>query len=626
VLDATDIVRLVGEHVTLRPKGREYVGLCPFHDDHRPSMYVVPSKGIYHCFSCGAGGDAFGFVMNYHKMSFREALEYLAERAGVVLTARRAGAGAPADGGEAGEPALSRRAILAANQAAWAFFRVVLNHAEHGRAAREMIERRGLSREMVTLFGLGAAPEKWDGLAATIAAKGMDAAPFAAAGLLKRREGTGGAGGAAGYYDAFRHRLVFPIQDQIGRVVGFGGRRLSDEKRSDGSEEAKYLNSAESAAFDKGSTLYGLHQAAPALRSTRTAVVVEGYLDAIACHQAGIGNAVATLGTALTAGSARVLRRQCERAVLVFDGDEAGRRAARRAIEVFFAEPIDVRIARLDGVTDAKDPDELLRRPGGRALFERALAQAADPLAVMLEQVRGELEGRGVSGQARVAEEFLDRLADLGLGRVEPLRKQIIVRRLSEMTRVDADTLFSALGSRAGRAGAAAGAGTEPARAPRRLTLGERLLGCVMCDPRLAYTLGEGEEALIVDDLGADPPVRRVAEAALGLARAGDEPSLAAVLGVLEDAAEQSAATAIVSEVDRLAERAVDRVRSLWTEWMAEARRARAEREAGVGPGEKADEPGSGAEPWEGALDRLARLRTLAATVGKDRRTIPSGR
>jgi DNA primase len=355
VLDATDVVQLIGEHVALKARGREFIALCPFHDDHKPSMYVVPAKQIYHCFSCGAGGNALTFVMEYHKMAFREALEHLAQRAGVELTPWKPGAAAGAAAGSqeqrgGGAP---RQEVLAANRAAADFFERMLAREDLGRAAREVIARRGISPEMVESFRLGAAPEMWDGLQRTISHKNAPAGPFLAAGLLKQRN-------EGGLYDAFRNRLMFPIQDQTGAVVAFGARRINEE------DEPKYLNSPDSVVFNKSATLYGLHQAARTIQRTRTAIVTEGYMDVIACHQAGVTNAVAALGTAMTRENAKILRRLCDTVVLLFDGDEAGQRAADRAVEVFFAEPVDVRIAVLPPDAGAKDPDELLKQEGGR--------------------------------------------------------------------------------------------------------------------------------------------------------------------------------------------------------------------------------------------------------------------
>jgi DNA primase len=613
VLDATDIVQLVGEHVSLKPKGREYVGLCPFHDDHRPSMTVVPHKRIYHCFSCGAGGDAIAFVMNYHKMGFREALEHLARRANIELTPWRGGESRRDQGG------VTRDAILSANLTAADFFRTILQHPEHGRAARELISRRGISPDMVQLFGLGAAPDRWDGLLQVIQKKRLPVEPFVAAGLLKTRA-------SGGQYDAFRNRLIFPITDQIGRVIAFGGRRLNDEKREDGTEEAKYLNSAESIAFDKSATLFGLHQAAPEIRRKRTAIVTEGYMDAIACHQAGITNVVATLGTALTAANARILRRQCETVILLFDGDEAGQRAAERAVEVFFAEPIDVKIAMLSSVTDAKDPDELLKREDGLDVFGRVIEAAVDPLTLLMDRIKAEMIGRGIAGRARVLDEFIARLVALGLGRVDPIRKQLILTRLTAVAGVDWETIVKAVGQRtsAARPRPAAPAAEAPAPAagttvsadapPSSQGLRERLLGCILCDPALLYSLGPEEADLLNPDGYAWPPYRVVARAVGELDEAGEQPTLSAVLGVLEDPEAQRAATALASEVDRLAERVPERVHALWNEWLAQVRRRRAY---------EAAHAAGGSSDWDALAARIEALRELATTVGLDPAAMP---
>lgn len=616
VLDATDIVRLISDHLQLKPKGREYVGLCPFHDDHAPSMFVVPHKQIYHCFSCGAGGNALGFVMNYHKMSFREALEHLAERAGVKLAPRKlfrpASSGAPGamepDAGD-DEPSsvTSRAGLLKATASAQGFFRAILAHPEHGRAARETIEKRAISPEMVEEFALGAAPDKWDGLALTIASKGLPVEPFRALGLLKQRENS------PGLYDAFRNRLMFPIQDQIGRVIGFGGRRLDDE------DEPKYINSAESPLFDKSTTLYGLHQATQAIRQSRTAIVTEGYMDTIACHQAGVRSAVATLGTALTPGNARVLRRLCDTVVLLFDGDEAGQKAAERGVEVFFAEPVDVRIAMLSTVTDAKDPDELLKRDGGRELFDQAIAMAIDPLELLFARVRRQLGASGLSARSKGVDEFVSRLVDLGLERVDKLRYQLIVKRLAEIAGVDWETITSAVAARRARAGARPRPGQPaPAARPeaRPLTTGETLLGCILNDPALPLSLGEDEWSALDPDAFEDEASAAVARAVSELIIAEGEPSLPGVLGATDDPALQRAATRLAREVERLTESDADRLKRLWREALALARAHKAREEIR----QTVEAP---AESDESTLQNIQRLRALRPGMSNDTRVAP---
>lgn len=607
VLEATDIVRLIGEQLALRPKGRELVGLCPFHNDHKPSMCVVPHKQIFHCFSCGAGGDALRFVMDYHKMSFREALQHLADRAGIKLTPWRP-TGAMGHEGAAGqeEEQTPRSAMLGANQTACDFFRAILRHEEHGRAAREIIERRGIAPEMVEAFALGASPDKWDGLLLTAQKKGLDLTSFRAAGLFKSREG-------GGVYDSFRNRLMFPIHDQIGRVVGFGGRKIREE------DEPKYLNSAESAVFDKSTTLYALHQGAQAIRTSRRAVVVEGYMDAIACHQAGVKNAVATLGTALTIGNARVLRRLCDTVILLFDGDEAGMKAAERAVEVFFAEPIDVRIATLAPHTDAKDPDELLKREGGREVLERVFAAAVDPLDLLFARMRSATDGQGLAARSRLIDDFTTRLVSLGLSTLEPVRYQLIIRRIAEVAGVDWHTIAQSLSQKVARNRARPAPmdpredREAPAAGPVRLSPQDHLLGCLMCDPELWNRLKEEEWDLVSPDAFAHGPARRVA-AAMADIRLHEEPTtLGAVLAALEDAESQRFATHAASEVDRLTNADGATLVSHFTERLREVLLQRTVRR-----------PASQVEPTgEDWMQAVLRQRELRAAVGHDPTRLP---
>lgn len=568
VLDATDIVRLIGEHLALKQKGREYVGLCPFHDDHSPSMCVVPHKQMYHCFSCGAGGDAITFVREYHKMSFREALEHLAERAGIQLTpralfgpAQRSGqsGGEPGVGEHDERPTISRATLLAANQTAAGFFRAILNHPEHGKPGRDLIARRGLSPEMVQAFDLGLAPDMWDGLLQTITRKGMDLGTFRAAGLLKAREN------GSGYYDSFRNRLIFPIHDQLGRVIAFGGRRIND------ADDPKYLNSPESEVFNKSATLYGLHQAAQEIRRTRQVVVCEGYMDAIACHQAGITNVVATLGTALTATNARILQRLCDTVILLFDGDAAGRKAAERAVEIFFAEPVDVRIATLAAKTDAKDPDELLKRPGGTDVLREVFKAAIDPLELLFARVRDDLSGQGLSVRGRVVNDFVARLCELGLERVDKVRLQLIYKQLSSIAGVDWDTIASEVADRRRRVRPRLTSDAPMPEPKRPLTVSEHLLGCVLCEPSLQHSLTEEQSPLLDPESFDAGPMREVARAVASLVVDEQPPSLQAVLGVLDDVRAQAAAARLAQVVETLTEGDSDRLHSHWRERLREA-------------------------------------------------------
>ncbi len=629
VLDATDIVRLVGEHITLRPKGREYVCLCPFHDDHKPSMYVVPAKQIYHCFSCGAGGNAIDFAMNYHRMEFLEALRFLADRASIELTPVKRGAGGGSGGAEAGEDAGPSRADLAqANDLAAGFFRTILRHPQHGAAARAVVERRGIAPEMVEAFQIGAAPERWDGLVKTIEKRDLPIEWFDAAGLLKRRE-------QGGWYDAFRNRLVFPIHDQIGRAIAFGARKIDE------ADEPKYLNSPETRLFDKGATLYGLHQAFRAIQNERTAVVTEGYMDVIACHQAGFRNVVATLGTALTTKHAAALRRMCDVVVLLFDADDAGARAADRALEVFFAEQVDVRIAVLP---EGKDPDELFKVEGGAEKFRLAVERAVDSLDYWFRRRSERLAGAGLSARTRIVDEEIDRLLELGLDGTTPIRRRLIVRRLAGLAKVDEGTILTALerkNRRAGRPAAAAGRDGAVAAEATQAAFGqaEHALGCLLCDPSLAGFFGAEVDDILEEGAYPPGPARQVAQAVAARISSSaheDAPdaTLSHVLIALEDAEARRLATRLAAETERITDHDSNRLREhfracvkgarLVLERASRDRMAAAETAAGV---ETVDgvSAGSGAETgMNGTLiERLERQRRLHADFGGDRKTLP---
>lgn len=563
VLAQTDLIQLIGDHLTLIPKGREYVGLCPFHDDHKPSMFVVPHKQIYHCFSCGAGGNAFDFVMKFHGMGFREALVYLAEKAGVELTPLRPGARSESESTDTA----SRDDLASANRFALDFFRAIFNHPQHGAVAREIVERRGISPEMVEQFKIGASPDRWDGLLKTIESKGMSVEPFLAAGLLKRREAGGG------YYDALRNRVIFPILDQTGRPIAFGGRKINE------ADEPKYLNSPETALFHKGSTLFAISQAFRAIQSERTAIITEGYTDAIACHQAGITNVVATLGTALTQRHATLLRRVCDRVILLFDGDEAGQRAADRALEVLFAEPIDVRVCVLP---DELDPDEMLKEVGGADRFRAVLAQAIDLLdyrfARLGEKFRTGGHSIGSPARARTVEEELQRLVDLGLHDLPPIRKQTVVRKLARLAGVDERTIVEAMPRRKSVRGAEGSA--ENAASQVQLTPADHALACLLCEPKIAAEFLSDVRDILKPEVYSSAPSRTIASVVDRLLSTMGAEDLAFVtmLNAIDDLEARRIATAMVAEVERLTDGNRDRLNAYWQDCV---KRIRFERNRG---------------------------------------------
>jgi DNA primase len=352
---------VVGEHVVLKKKGREFVGICPFHDDTSPSMTVSPAKQFYYCFSCGAGGNAIKFLMELQRSSFSDVVLELARRYQVPVDTLEG----PQQ--ERLRQQLSRREQLhrvLSLAAGW--FRSQLRAPEGAAALAYLRQSRGLSEATIEAFGLGYAPERWDGLLRHLQqVEGLAPETLEAAGLVVPRKG------GTGFYDRFRHRVMVPIRDRQGRVIAFGGRSL------DGTEP-KYLNSPETEVFEKGKHLFGLDRAADPIRRADRAVVVEGYFDVIALHAAGIGNAVAALGTALSSRQITQICRCCDgrRLVLNFDSDGAGVRAAQRAIgevqQLALQGQLELRVLHLPS---GKDPDEFLREHGAgeyRALLDQA--------------------------------------------------------------------------------------------------------------------------------------------------------------------------------------------------------------------------------------------------------------
>ena len=434
VKERADIVDVVGEHVVLKKKGREFVGICPFHDDSKPSMTVSPAKQFYYCFSCGAGGNSIKFLMEFQRQSFSDVVLDLARRYQVPVET--------VDGPqqERLRQQLSRREKLQRVLAlASGWFRTQLRSPEGQKAQLYLSETRGLSMATQETFELGYAPDQWDGLLKHLQqVEGCSPELLEAAGLVVPRKG------GNGFYDRFRHRVIVPIHDRQGRVIGFGGRSL------DGSEP-KYLNSPETELFEKGKHLFGLDKATNAIRKDDRAVVVEGYFDVIALHAAGITNAVASLGTALSSQQITQLCRVSDgkRIVLNFDADGAGVRAANRAIgeveQLALQGQLELRILHLPS---GKDPDEFLKGHGAgdyRALLdqaplwldwqiEQALAERDLSRADQFQQaVAALVDLLGKLPQSAVRTHYLQRVAERlsgGQGRLalqleEDLRQQV---------------------------------------------------------------------------------------------------------------------------------------------------------------------------------------------------------
>ena len=410
IQQATDIVEVVSEHLSLDRKGKEFVGLCPFHADHKPSMYVNPAKQIFKCFACGAGGDVFKFIQLRERLTFPQAIERLAERAGIRLQQHRRPKQADA---AAGDPAQ----IAKVNAWAQKFWQQQLFDEQTGADARKYVASRQIGDETAGEWGIGLAAEGWDNLIKAARAKGIADKLLIDSGLAVLRQ-------QGGLYDKFRNRLMFPIFDVTGRVIAFGGRTLGDDP-------AKYMNSPATVLFDKSNSLYGLDKARHSIVADGTAVVVEGYTDVIIAHQAGCANVVAALGTSFTQGHAKALRRYAKRIVLVFDNDAAGMEAANRALEVCLAQRIDIK---LTFVSQGNDPCDFILSQGAEA-FKQLVADSIDVMEYKWQRLQAGLSASDtLADRRRITEEYLRTVATaVTAGRRDAVAEGLIGTKLSRI-------------------------------------------------------------------------------------------------------------------------------------------------------------------------------------------------
>ena len=380
ILSRTDIGALIGSHVQLRKRGNDLVGLCPFHAENTPSFHVHPDRGFFKCFGCGQGGDAIKFVQLLENVPFPEAARSLARRAGVQLED---------ESPEAARVRGEKEQIYAANELAAAFFHKLLRLSPEGQIARDYAERRGLTGATIEAFKLGYSPPGWDGLVRELTSNGIDLRIAADAGLVKA--------GQRGYYDFYRGRFMIPTYATTGEVVAFGGRALDDS-------EPKYINTRATPVYTKGRGLYALNVARRSAAAQEALIVVEGYLDCIALHQAGFTNAVASLGTAFTAEQAGEIRKYAERVFVCFDADAAGSTAAEKSIDLLSAAGCAAFIVQLPA---GDDPDSFVRSKGATAFRERV--EAALPwIAFKLDRNISEIVRKRLPrGQAAQAAETL---------------------------------------------------------------------------------------------------------------------------------------------------------------------------------------------------------------------------
>ncbi len=536
VLQAVDLVELIGRSVALKRRGKDFVGLCPFHTEKTPSFYVSPAKQVFICHGCKAGGTAIDFVMRRDRVEFLDALRLLAEGAGLEMP----------QFGVSKQKAGERQTLLDMQSAACALFEKWLADPETGKAAREYLASRGFDEASVRRFQIGFAPDSWESLLRSAVGRKFTPAQLLAGGLVKARDN------GSGHYDAFRNRLMFPIRDENGRIIAFGGRAMPGS-----TDLAKYLNSPETPLFSKGRCIFGLDLARQRIVETRTAVIVEGYTDVVMAHQFGVSNVVSVLGTAMTENHVSLLRRFADRIVLLFDADAAGDAAVDKAVALFLTQPIEISIASLPA---GADPDEVLLKQGPEA-FEQLLGGAVDALTFKWKQLQRHFteSGDSLTGQQQAVERYLEVLASArNDGPVDALRWGAALARVSRLTGIVVDDLNRRFKLRrgSGRPSAAKTADTAADSHPQ-LTARQRaeqwVLGVLLLEPhrweKVQHEVGPADFE--------DSAMRRIAEIYWARQRDEGEPVLSEFLGLLQDPALLELAMTCVDEVEALPEHAL---------------------------------------------------------------------
>lgn len=422
LLAKVDIVDIIDEQVPLKKGGANYMACCPFHKEKTPSFSVSPTKQFYHCFSCGAHGSAIGFVMEHQGLSFPEAVQFLADRVGMVV---------PKVHGQNDNPEVraerkKKQQTLEETTAAAADF--YAQQLKFNPAAKAYLDKRGLSAEVIAHYGLGYAPDGWQPL--TQVFQPYPNTALVDTGMVIDNEGR--------YYDRFRHRIMFPIRNPRGQVIGFGGRVLDDSK-------PKYLNSPDTPLFDKGKNLYGLYEGRAAVKEAGRILVVEGYMDVVALAQFGVGYGVAALGTATTAEHVKILMRQADSIYFCFDGDSAGRKAAWRALENALPQLKDDKSLHFLFLPEEHDPDSYIRAYG-KAQFEDALLNQSKPLSEYFwEHLSDGIHLNTQEGKAELVKTSSPLLAQI----TAPALAYLLKQRLSELVGIDPDNLAQLLGQEA---------------------------------------------------------------------------------------------------------------------------------------------------------------------------------
>ena len=475
LLAKVDIVDIIDEQVPLKKGGANYMACCPFHKEKTPSFSVSPTKQFYHCFSCGAHGSAIGFVMEHQGLSFPEAVQFLADRVGMVVPKVRG----QNDNPEVRAERKKKQQTLEETTAAAADF--YAQQLKFNLAAKTYLDKRGLSAEVIAHYGLGYAPDGWQPLAQVFQPYPNTA--LVDTGMVIDNEGR--------HYDRFRHRIMFPIRNPRGQVIGFGGRVLDDSK-------PKYLNSPDTPLFDKGKNLYGLYEGRAAVKEAGRILVVEGYMDVVALAQFGVGYGVAALGTATTAEHVKILMRQADSIYFCFDGDSAGRKAAWRALENALPQLKDDKSLHFLFLPEEHDPDSYIRAYG-KAQFEDALLNQSKPLSEYFwEHLSDGINLNTQEGKAELVKTSSPLLAQI----TAPALAYLLKQRLSELVGIDPDNLARLLGQEAPKRHVKQKSYKLPpisVKQPVMLTLVQRQIRSLLINPDWAAYI-DLPDYLVLDD------------------------------------------------------------------------------------------------------------------------------
>ena len=502
IKDACNIVDVVGETVLLKKAGKNYLGLCPFHAEKTPSFTVSPDKQMFYCFGCGEGGNVFSFLMKQQGTSFPETVKLLAERTGVALPEQR-------QTPEQKRRLSEREAILDLNDLTVGLYQKTLQRDPRGQAARDYLSKRGFQPEVIEAYRIGFAPAGWDNLTRYFERRGVPLDVAYKAGLVApRRQGQG-------YYDRFRERIIFPIANHRGKVIAFGGRVLDDAL-------PKYLNSPETEVYRKSHSLYGLDIAQAHCRAAERVYIVEGYFDVIALYQNGIRNAVGTLGTALTNHHVRMLRGyigQTGRAILVFDSDDAGIKAAHRSIEIFAREFVDARILVLP---PGHDPDTFMTKFGPEAFIEKA--HEAKGIMPFLIDAAIERHGTGMEGRIKTLGDVAEPMAAFE----DPVARSVYIKYLSERVDIDEAAILekirqmapmSASGSPQGQSGRPGAIPTMPPKIFGGSRLERQLVAMMLQYPDILPEIRKQNVVALIND----PALRMIGQEILGVRDLGSQ-------------------------------------------------------------------------------------------------------